>query len=286
MSSIFTGLTSDQVTALTTAQIAALTTADMVGLTTAQVPYLTTTDLALISTANIAAMTTADVAQLTSSQVASLTTAIAAFTTAEVAAISTVGVGALTTADDGSLTTADIIALTTAQIAALSLPNIAALTTAQLSAFTTTQIAAFSPFQLGGLGVAPTYKYSTQKAFNVDRLVLPTNKFPSAILTGTTWESGVMPINSMTVDKVYGLRAIVAALTSTHVVTVTVQRYLDSAGLTPVGAPGTLTATANVAGYALVNDNVPALYFDVQVANASGSLAVITNPGIAVSANA
>jgi hypothetical protein len=221
-------------------------------------------------------------------QVAALSTAdIVALTTAQVDVFTSTQIGAITTADIAALTTAQIVALTTAQVATGLLPSqLGAMSTAQLASMTTAQTAALTPFQLTGLGAPPPYALNMQKAFNVDRMVLPTNQFWKEIPTGLTYKTGVMPINGPTQDKLYGLRAIVAAFKSTQVVTITIQRYLDAAGLMPVGAAGTQALTANVSGYAIVNDNVPALFFDVQVANASGSLAVISNPGIAVSANA
>jgi hypothetical protein len=71
------------------------------------------------------------------------------------------------------------------------------------------------------------------------------------------------------------------SIKSSQIVTVTVKRYLDQTGTQPVGANGTLTATADTAGYtSAMTDKVPAKYFGVTVANAASASAVISLFGI------
>ena len=121
------------------------------------------------------------------------------------------------------------------------------------------------------------------------------NSFPTAILTGAgnAWKSGVLPIFGLnpieTVatpqnnpKQVCWWDNVSCALTSTQNVTITIQCYLDAAGLIPVGAVATSTSTTTP--YVGGNPQMPFLYYQVTVTNTSGTTAVITNPGIAVGA--
>jgi hypothetical protein len=61
---------------------------------------------------------------------------------------------------------------------------------------------------------------------------------------------------------------------------------MDSEGLLPVGATGTLTSTANTAGYtSALSAGVPATHFKVTVANASGVTAYVKNFAIGMQSN-
>jgi hypothetical protein len=227
---------------------------------------------------------------LTTAQIAALTTAqIAALTTADMAGLTTVQAPALTIADLNLLTTAEFAVITTSDVAVLTPSQVGGLSTAQLAALTTSQAGAMTAAQIAALSASPVYTATQQAAAQhntVTRLAAPTNAFPTAIPSGTTWKSGVMPL--LGVDSFEGrlvaFSAIACSLKSTQVVTVTIQRYLDAAGLLPVGAPGTLTATANTAGYASLTAVMPALYYDVQIANAATATAIIKNIGIGLQA--
>ena len=122
---------------------------------------------------------------------------------------------------------------------------------------------------------------------NMQVLVNPPNPFPVAVLSGVPYKTGVMPLSQFNnfLGAIVGYNAITVALTSSQVVTITVQRYLDPAGLIPVGAAGTQATTANTAAYVALTTVVPAAYFDVQVSNASGTTAIITNVGLAMLPN-
>ena len=120
--------------------------------------------------------------------------------------------------------------------------------------------------------------------FNVSAAAL----IPASILTSVTYTSPILPLfyGDPYISALIGYNQIVIALTSDHVVTITIQRYLDAAGLIPVGAAATQATTANVAGYCATSATIPAFYFGFTIANASGSTAVITNSGVALLPNA
>lgn len=255
----FDALTTTQVAALTTTQVNALTSADLASLTTTQVVVLNTDQIVALSTAGIQGLTTSAVAKLTTTQVASIETA---------------DVVALVTDQIAALTTTQVVALTTTQLAAIPVPDIATLSTTQLAAMTTTQVANINSGGIAklDLGFSP-YNVTGN---NVSFSVIPPNPMPTAIPTGVTWSSGVFPFHSF--------NSAVAAILANKILTVTVQRYMDSAGLLPVGAAGTLTSTANTAGYtSVLSINVPATYLNVTVANASGTTAIVSKFAIGVS---
>lgn len=262
----FDGLTSDQVAALTTDQVAALTSADIQSLTSAQIQYLTTDAIVALSTDAVKGITTA---------------AIPAMTTAQARAIETRDIASLESAQIGAFATDDLAALTTAQLSAIDASDITALNTAQLKALSTDQMAAFSASQVAGIADL-SVGYNTEgvvvQGDNPVFLVTPTNGMQIVIPTGTTWSSGVLPMR--------GFNSAVVAILADKVLTVTVQRYVDAAGVLPVGAAGTLTSVANTAGYtSALSANVPATHFKVTVANASGATAVVSNFAIALQSN-
>ena len=125
----------------------------------------------------------------------------------------------------------------------------------------------------------------------------PQNPFPTSIPSGTTWYSGgqsgpgptyqgipLQQLNKL-MGALNGFNGILAALKASQSVTITVQRYLDQQCTIPVGAAGTATTTANTAGYVNLTAVVPAMYADVQIVNASGNTAFLTNPGIILMPN-
>lgn len=82
-----------------------------------------------------------------------------------------------------------------------------------------------------------------------------------------------------------GFKAIGVGCKSTQTGVITIQRYLDSAGVVPVGAPVTANLTANTAQWLTVNDNVPFQSFTVDISNTGAGAATITNFGLIVGAN-
>lgn len=110
---------------------------------------------------------------------------------------------------------------------------------------------------------------------------------PASLLTATTYTSPIMPLfkGSLYLGALVGYGQVAVALKSTQVVTINVQRYLDSSGLIPVGAVVTQATTANTAAYASTSAVVPALYWGFTISNASGSTAAITNAGAAMMPN-
>ena len=255
----FDTLNTAQVAALTTAAVNALTSADMASLTTVQAPVLTTAQVVALSTANISGITTS---------------ALATLATTQIVVIETADIAALTSSQVGAFTTAQVAGFTTAQLAAIEVPDIAGLNTAQLNAFSTAQVAALNSAGIAKLNLG--FSQYTVTGSNDSFSIIPPNPIPTAIPTGVTWSSGVFPFSSF--------NSAVAAILANKVLTVTVQRYMDSAGTLPVGAAGTLTSTANTAGYtSVLSINVPATYLKVTVANASGTTAIVSNFAIGVS---
>jgi hypothetical protein len=112
---------------------------------------------------------------------------------------------------------------------------------------------------------------------NCQIYVNPTNPFPSAILTGTTYKSGIMPLQvfNQWASNLVGYNAISASVKADQVVTITVQRYMDAAGLVPVGSNATATTVANTASAVSLTTVAPAMFYDVQISNSSGSTANI-----------
>ena len=122
--------------------------------------------------------------------------------------------------------------------------------------------------------------------------------FPTAVLSGAgnAWNSGVLPIFGLPPPVASSGSSpanlpkqqcwwsqVSAALTSTQAVTITITCYIDSGGLCPVGTVG--TSNSSTTPYAGGNPGLPFLYFQVTITNTSGTTAIITNPGIAVSAS-
>lgn len=121
------------------------------------------------------------------------------------------------------------------------------------------------------------------------------NGFPTAILNGAgnAWVSGILPIfggNPIVATatpqnnpkQVCWWNNVSCGLTSTQNVTITIQCYLDSSGLVPVGTVA--TSTSSKTPYVGGNPQMPFLYYQVTVTNTSGTTAIITNPAIAVGA--
>jgi len=246
-------------------------------LTTTQVAALTTDQMAALTSADLASLTSAQSTVLGTSQILALVpTAIPGLTTGVVSVLKTSQVRALESADFGSMTTQQITAMTTAQLSNMEVPDIAGITTIQLTALSTAQVAALNVGGIASLDLG--YSRNEISGRNITLKVIPPNPMDIAIPTGTTWSSGVFSFD--------GFNAAVAAILANKVLTVTVQRYMDSAGLLPVGAAGTLTSTANTAGYtSVLSVDVPATHMKVTVANASGTTAIVSAFAIGIQAN-
>ena len=132
---------------------------------------------------------------------------------------------------------------------------------------------------------------------NCQILAHPPFPFPTVILSGVTYYSGGqvgpgagyqgMPLQvfNQLLGGLAGYNAITVALKASQAVTITVQRYLDQQCTIAVGAAGTVTTTANTSGYVALTTVAPAMWFDVQISNASGTTANLTNPGIILMPN-
>ena len=257
----FDSLTTTQVGALTTTQIAAITSDDLGSLTTTQIPVLTTTQIGVITVTAIPGLTT---------------TVMPYMETTDLKVLSTAQIAALESSDLGALNTTQVGVLSTTQLGAVEFVDIAGLTTTQLAALSTTQIAVLSVDGIADLPLG--YSSYSVSGRNTTVKVVPPNPIPSAIPTGTTWSSGLFSFD--------GFTSAVAAILADRVLTVTVQRYMDSAGLLPVGAAGTLTSTANTAGYtSALSANVPATYLKVTAQNASGLTAIVRSFAIGIQDN-
>lgn len=95
------------------------------------------------------------------------------------------------------------------------------------------------------------------------RLVSPPVPAPTTLAHGTTWNSDLMSS---------GFGGVVATVLSTQIGVLTIQRYADLAGLTPVGAAITQALTANTAAWAGASDGLPFLSFNVTISNTDGAL--------------
>ena len=221
---------------------------------------LTTTQVAALTTAQVAALTSTDLDSLTATQAPALTTT-------QLGALTTAAIPGFNTTNIAALTTTQIAALSTAQLTAIEFTDTAGLTTAQLAALTTVQMSKLSAEGVADLNLG--YSANPLSGNKKTQSVIPPNPMPIAIPTGVTWSSGLFSFD--------GFTAAVAAILANRILTVTVQRYMDAAGLLPVGAAGTLTSTANTAGYtSALTTSVPAKYLKVTVANASGSTAIVS----------
>lgn len=82
-----------------------------------------------------------------------------------------------------------------------------------------------------------------------------------------------------------GYKAISVGCLSTQNGAINIQRYIDRAGLIPVGAVVTAAITGGIAQWATVNDGVAFQSFTVQITNTGASAATVTNFDILMSAN-
>ena len=99
----------------------------------------------------------------------------------------------------------------------------------------------------------------------------------ATIAASGSYQSGVIPSN--------GFKAIGIGVLSSQAGAITIQRYLDAAGLVPVGAPIAPTITAGTPQWATVNDGTPFRSFKFQISNSATSVANISNFACLLSAN-
>lgn len=64
---------------------------------------------------------------------------------------------------------------------------------------------------------------------------------------------------------------------------ITLQRYLDAAGLLPIGSAVTAAVTANTAATINVNDGVPYAYAQLTIQNTAGSTATVAAAAVVCS---
>jgi hypothetical protein len=68
-----------------------------------------------------------------------------------------------------------------------------------------------------------------------------------------------------------GWKTIAVGARLSQIGTITIQRYLDRAGLVPIGAPVSAALVANTSQWATVSDNLPFQSFVFAINNTSGS---------------
>ncbi len=88
--------------------------------------------------------------------------------------------------------------------------------------------------------------------------------------------------SNVTSQPIYsdGMQLGAVGVTSSQAGNITVQRYLDHAGLIKQGAALTQAITANTAGVLNITDGNPFASFTVNISNSGGSAANLTNVGI------
>ena len=99
----------------------------------------------------------------------------------------------------------------------------------------------------------------------------PPTPIPATLADATTYNTDLMP---------GGFGGVIFGLTSSQIVTITIQRYADLAGAIPVGPLSTQALTAATAGWTGFADGLPYLSFNCSIINASGSTANLTNGSI------
>lgn len=76
-----------------------------------------------------------------------------------------------------------------------------------------------------------------------------------------------------------GFKSLAVGVTLSQAGTITIQRYIDKAGLVPIGALVSTTLVAATANWATVNDGLPFQSFKFVISNTSGSVGNVTNFG-------
>lgn len=106
--------------------------------------------------------------------------------------------------------------------------------------------------------------------------VAPALTPPGTLAASATYQTGVLPAN--------GYKSISFGAKLSQAGSISLQRYLDSAGTIPIGAAVTATLSANTPNWVNINDGAAFTYFQVTVTNTSGSTATLSNVGCQISA--
>ena len=102
------------------------------------------------------------------------------------------------------------------------------------------------------------------------------NAKPTQLAANGNWQSGIIVSG--------GYKAISVGVTLQHAGTLSMQRYIDEAGLVPVGAAISASLTAATPGYVDVNDGVAFASFQITLTDTSDSTNNVTNLGILLNA--
>lgn len=105
----------------------------------------------------------------------------------------------------------------------------------------------------------------------------PTGVPGATIGAGSNYTSGVIQAN--------GFKSIAVGAKSTQVGAITIQRFMDAAGLVPIGALVSASLVASTSQWATVNDGLPFRSFQFSITNTSGSSATLSNFAAILSAN-
>jgi hypothetical protein len=111
---------------------------------------------------------------------------------------------------------------------------------------------------------------------NFDSTLLGTLPTTGTISAAGNWTSNVVQAN--------GFKGIAMGAKSTQTGALNIQRYLDKAGLVPVGPVVTAALVANTAQWLTVNDGIVFQSFTAQITNTGGSAATVTNFGLMLNA--
>lgn len=104
-----------------------------------------------------------------------------------------------------------------------------------------------------------------------------TGTVPASIVASGSFTSSLIASN--------GCTAIGLGVLSTQAGTLSIQRYIDTAGLVPQGAAISVTLSASVAGSVNANDDAPHQSFKFTITNSSGTTAAtISNFGLLLNA--
>lgn len=97
----------------------------------------------------------------------------------------------------------------------------------------------------------------------------PPDAVPAIIAASGSYVTGIMPAA--------GYSALTAAVNLSQGGTISIQRYLDSAGAFPVGAVPSTTFSGGSVAWVGVNDGLGFAFWQVTVTNTSGSTGTVTS---------
>lgn len=112
-------------------------------------------------------------------------------------------------------------------------------------------------------------------------LAIPTfaanNQFPATLIATTgAWDSGVLNGD--------GFKVLSVGVTTSGAGAITIQRYVDSAGLVAQGAVSTIALVGATPAVLNVTDGLPYASFRIRVTNTAGSTATLTNFAVLMAA--